>query len=179
MQMQRFPTPAARFVRLLGALAIVLGIFGMHALSHHSASHEPAPVAVPSATYEVSYTDPTSAPSGADMGPVTRAHVQHQTSSVDQAAHMQSGPSTHAPGGHGPGTGDSGEPGHSVGDMVMLCVAMLVAAAASLLTILGLLRRVPRVWAVLFPAIITRVTRQIAPRGTGPPAVWQFSVIRC
>lgn len=80
---------------------------------------------------------------------------------------------------HGTAAGNTGEPGRSLGGVVMLCVAMLVAAAASLLGILGLLRRVPRVWAVLCPTVIARVARQVAPRGTGPPSVWQFSVIRC
>lgn len=85
----------------------------------------------------------------------------------------------HDPDSHETGRGGEGEPGHSLGDMVMLCVAMLVAAGASLLAMLGLHRRVPRVWAVLPPAITARVTRQDAYRGTGPPPVWQFSVIRC
>lgn len=69
-------------------------------------------------------------------------------------------------------------PEHSMADMMMLCVAMLVAAALGLLLALAL-RRVART-----PSLVDRVRHLVttlAPQraGTGPPYVWEFSVIRC
>jgi hypothetical protein len=63
--------------------------------------------------------------------------------------------------------------------MVMLCFAMLAAAAGALLLLLLGPRRRPRDWAHR-PTAPTTVTRWVTDRlGTGPPYVWQFSVIRC
>jgi uncharacterized protein DUF6153 len=70
--------------------------------------------------------------------------------------------------------------GHDMGDMVMLCVSMLAAAAVTLLLLLALTRRIPRSWTRQRPAPPVRLTRWVAARlGTGPPPVWEFSVIRC
>ena len=107
MQREPYIAPASRLARVSAAVAIVLGIFGMHALSLHPTGHEPAAMAVPVA-----------------------AHV---------------------------------------------ATATMLVAAASFLTILRLLRRAPRVWAVLHPIATVRITRRVAPTGTGPPPVWRFS----
>jgi hypothetical protein len=69
--------------------------------------------------------------------------------------------------------------GNDTGTMVMLCVAMLASAAGALLLLLVCLRRIPRLW-VHLPTPSIAVTRWVTARlGTGPPPVWQFSVIRC
>lgn len=136
-------------VRLGAALAIVLGLLGMHVLSHHGATHETAPTVT---------------------APLAAAH------------HDAAGATHQAPPAHdstGSGDGGAGGTGHVLGDMVMLCVAML-AVAATLLALLAFIRRVPRLWAVLRPAVTRfRPTGRLTPTGTGPPPVWEFSVIRC
>jgi hypothetical protein len=70
-------------------------------------------------------------------------------------------------------------PGHDMGDMVMLCASMLVAAGFALMALL--LRRVPTSsWTITRPRLAPTVRRPGRDRaGTGPPAVWAFSVIRC
>lgn len=66
----------------------------------------------------------------------------------------------------------------SMGDMVMLCVAMLIGAAAGLLLALGLRRlATARSVDVLWGRVAARVRPQRV--ATGPPYVWEFSVIRC
>lgn len=141
-------TPVFRFVRLGAVLAIVLGIFGMHALSLHGTTHaEPSPRVATALT-------------GSMAADAVTEHGPHQSGASDD-------------------TDDTGGTGHGMGDMVMLCVAMLTAAA-TLLALLVLVRRVPRLWAVLRPAAARfRPTSWLNPTGTGPPPVWQFSVIRC
>ena len=71
------------------------------------------------------------------------------------------------------------QPVTSLGHMVLLCVATLAAAAGTLLALRSLIRRAPRVWAVLRRASSRRITGWLTPTGTGPPPVWEFSVIRC
>ncbi len=68
--------------------------------------------------------------------------------------------------------------GHDMGNMVMLCAAMLAAAGALLLLTVGF-RRTSRSWTPLSaaPASITRWAT--ARTATGPPPVWEFSVVRC
>ena len=154
--------PVTRLVLLGAVLVIVLGILGMHALSHPGTAREPAPTVA-----TASATDMTGAMS-ADAG---HPHARHQAEAARRSAPAHDT--------HGTGRGDAGGTGHSLGDMVMLCVAML-AAAATLLALLAFLRRVPRLWAVLRPAVTHFCpTSWLAPMGTGPPSVWQFSVIRC
>lgn len=138
--------------RLGALLAVLFGIVGMHALSHPGPGHDAAP-----STVGAAYAD-------------VRAVAAH-----DRAAAA----------GHGAGhvteaaLDDDGGPGHSPGDVMMLCAAMLVVAGA-LLGLLARLRRVPRLWAVLRPALTYfRPTARAARGGTGPPPAWQFSVIRC
>ena len=81
--------------------------------------------------------------------------------------------------------GDTGSAGdtrsgadHDLAGMAMLCVVMLAAAAVTLLALLaiGVLRPVRS--AAFLPAAVRRRTVRWA-RATGPPPVWQFSVIRC
>lgn len=69
--------------------------------------------------------------------------------------------------------------GHDMGSMLMLCVSILVAAGIGLLALL--LHRVPRSsWLLIRLRFITTVRSLIPARtGSGPPAVWAFSVIRC
>ena len=68
---------------------------------------------------------------------------------------------------------------HGAAEMVVLCAAMLAAAAGMLLALAGLRHRAPPVWAELRAALALRVTSRDRPGGTGPPAVWEFSVVRC
>ena len=70
-------------------------------------------------------------------------------------------------------------PQHGAAEMVVLCAAMLAAAAGMLLVLAGLRHRAPPVWAELRSALALRVTSRARPGGTGPPAVWKFSVVRC
>ena len=63
--------------------------------------------------------------------------------------------------------------------MVMLCVAMLAGAAAGLLVLAlrsGALVRVRRFGLLLGGASAVPAPLRF---GTGPPALWRFSVIRC
>lgn len=151
--------PASRFVRLGAVLAIVLGILGMHALSHHGTTHaEPTP--------RIASTLSDSLVDGAATG-----HAHHRSEATPDST-----PATDI---QAADSGDAGGPNHSLGDMLMLCVAML-AAAGTMLGLLAFIRRVPRLWAMLRPAAThVRPTSWLNPTGSGPPPVWQFSVIRC
>jgi hypothetical protein len=134
--------------------AIVLGIIGMHALSTHG---------VMGITDHSTMTGPT-------VSPMVGAHGD-----------MSTGPVTSPPIGEHTGmpAGPDGEDGHNLGSMVMLCFAMLAATAGALLLLLLGLRYKPRVWDYPLPAPTT-LTRWVTARlGTGPPYVWNFSVIRC
>ncbi|WP_248581094.1 hypothetical protein [Nocardioides sp. InS609-2] len=136
---------------LLGAVvvSIVLGIVGMHALNTHGVM------------------------SNADHAVMTgeaSEHVAGQMAVTDEAATSVPGAAAATP---------AGGAGHGLGDMVMLCVAMLAAAAGILLLLLAGLRRIPRTWAHL-PAAPTTVPQWFVARlGAGPPPEWEFSVTRC
>lgn len=150
-------TPSGAVPALLGAFvaSIVLGIIGMHALSTHG---------VMGTTDHSTMTSPVAAPVAAAHGDMSGA----SDASTTEAVHA--GVSSTAP--------KKGE-GHSLGSMVMLCFAMLAATAGALLLLLLGLQRAPRVWAHR-PTTPTSVTKWVTARlGTGPPYVWQFSVIRC
>lgn len=135
--------------------SIVLGIIGMHALSTHG---------VIASTDHSTMTSPATSPMAAAHG--------------DMSAGAITSPSSEALAGIASTAPDSGD-GHHMGTMVMLCLAMLAATAAALLLLLVGLRRRPRVWA-LRPAVPITVTKWVTARlGTGPPYVWQFSIIRC
>lgn len=75
--------------------------------------------------------------------------------------------------------GGVGSADHDMATMMMLCGAMLTSAGALLLALFGW-RRFSHVWARRSPGtslragpLPTRIAR------TGPPTVWEFSVIRC
>lgn len=150
-------TPSRTASALLAAVvaSIVLGIIGMHALSTHG---------VLGATDHSAMTSPvTSETSGAD-GDLSAGPLANPTAGV------HAGMSSTAP--------QKGD-GHSLGSMVMLCFAMLAATAGALLLLLLGLHRQPLVWTHR-PTVPTSVTQWVTARlGTGPPYVWQFSVIRC
>ncbi len=146
-------SPASRAVpALLAAVvaSIVLGIVGMHALSAHGIT-------------------------GMDMGTTDRSAM------TEAHGDMSANTATSETGGLPAlvtASVPAGGKGHMV-DMVMLCIAMLAAAAGALLALLLGLRRRTRVWAHA-PTVPATVTRWVSARlGTGPPYVWQFSVIRC
>lgn len=146
--------PSRAVCALLAAavVSVVLGILGMHALNTHGV---------------MSNTDHV-ATSGAASSPLAGSYADM---SVAPAIGNNAGVTTTVPT-TVPGRGNV----HNMGDMVMLCVVMLVAAAGWLL--LGL-RRIPRVWAHLPVALDTVTTWVTSRRGTGPPPAWEFSVIRC
>lgn len=68
--------------------------------------------------------------------------------------------------------------GHGLGGMVVLCTVMLAAAALGLLALL-VARLVRRVRLVRLARLAARIQPVCWTRGTGPPPVWEFSVIRC
>lgn len=143
--------PSRAVPALLAAVvaSIVLGIIGMHALSTHGTM---------GTAHASAMTSPMTGAHG-DMtaGPLTTPTAGAHTDASSTA----------------PPKGD----GHSLGGMVMLCFAMLAATAGALL--LRGLRRKPRVWAHRPTVPISVTTWVTARHGTGPPYVWQFSVIRC
>ncbi|MEO5664354.1 MAG: hypothetical protein ABIR39_13825 [Nocardioides sp.] len=131
--------------------AVVLGIIGMHALSTHGV-----------------------------MGTTDHSTMTSPVSSLLDGAHDDTHGSTATTGAHAglPALPDGGD-GHSPGSMVMLCFAMLAAAAGALLLLSLGLRRKPRV-RTHRRGVLTTVTKVVTARlGTGPPYVWNFSVIRC
>lgn len=135
-------------------VSVVFGIVGMHALDTHGVMGNPEHAAMTGQT-----TGQTSGSHGdmsADMGASDLAGV--------------TGAGAAAP---------AGNSGHTMGGMVMSCVAVLAAAAGVLLLLLIGLRRIPRVWAHL-PTVPGTLPRWFTARiGTGPSPVWDFSVIRC
>lgn len=137
-------------------VSIILGILGMHALSTHGVMDGADHGGHPAMSGTGAMTSETSDPAaGLLVDPV-----------VDPVADPAAA-----------GAGEGG--GHDMGGMVMLCAAMLAATAAALLLLVLGLRRVPRFWALL-PTAVTTMTRGVTSRpGTGPPPVWEFSVIRC
>lgn len=68
--------------------------------------------------------------------------------------------------------------GTDMGDMLMLCMAILTAAAGAVLAVLGLrgLRR--RIRGLLPPGTFD-LRPVLAQVRSGPPPAWRFSVIRC
>lgn len=137
-------------VRLLAALVVVLGIVGMHSLAHSGPSHTPA---------------------AADAGAALAHHMPGGTDA--HAAPMSSADAVE------PGRTFGSGPEHTWGDMVMLCTAML-AAAGTVFALLWSIRRNPRLWALVAPPVShVRPLRWLARVDSGPPAAWQFSVIRC
>lgn len=105
----------------------------------------------------------------------------HQTSTptgVDpHAAHP---PPDHEPIATGAAPSSPGHADHgSMSDTVMLCAAMLLAAAAGLLPALGLVRIAHVAPLSLRPLFRLPVLHATARAGTGPPSLWELSVNRC
>lgn len=65
-----------------------------------------------------------------------------------------------------------------MGGMLMLCIAVLTAAAGALLALLAL-RRLKCAW-LRAPRLDGTIVRRLLDYiGAGPPPAWEFSVIRC
>ena len=145
-------------------VAIVLGILGMHGIDAHGVNLQSpmthaAHAATPTAPVMAGH-DP------ATPGPTVTSDDVHSAGEVTSSRSSES---------DGPTNGTGG-----MGGMVMLCVAMLAGATAALLAVLVRRGRLPRVWAVLkSPGRMRPVVPAVLRIGTGPPAVWRFSVIRC
>ena len=148
-------TPSRALPALLTAAvaSIVLGIMGMHALSTHG-------------VMGMGITDHSTLTS-----PMTEAHGDaHGELVMSPASGEHAAMSSAAP--------HDGR-GHDMSGLVLLCLAMLSATAGALLVLILGLRRRPRTWAYRL-VTAAAVTRWVTARlGTGPPYVWQFSVIRC
>jgi hypothetical protein len=135
--------------------------------------------------------DPTSAISAAgtgmtgmsdlDAGADAHEHVHSgaSTSANETAATSAGTAGTHAVSRVAAWTPDPAQHG-GMCDMVMLCVAMLVAAASALLALL-LVRRPPQSFCRIARNVLGSVIPGLVPSrgGTGPPHVWAFAVIRC
>lgn len=143
---------------LTAVAAIVLGILGMHALHVHGA----VPASSATSSAHAGHAVPHLEDRGAD-------HSTHGTVAV-----------AGAPGSAGPVDDRPAVPGHGTGDLAMWCVVMLAAAAIGLL-LAFVLRRVPPTGRLTartrLRSILVGLTPSVA--GTGPPPVWEFSVIRC
>lgn len=143
---------------LLGLVAVLLaGILGMHALAGHG----------------------TPAAAAAVVAPAPDRHAAHAGTLAPGASHTddEHGAAS-APPVSSSSHGDPGRSGHGLGGMVALCAAMLAAAALGLLALL-VGRLVRRVRLVRPARLVARIQPVRWARGTGPPPVWQFSVIRC
>lgn len=139
----------AGLVAVVGA--IVLGILGMHAFAH----------------------DPMQMP-GADHGVAV-------ATTVDPASHDMTTTAIDATAASAPGetVADVRVPAHSMGDMVMLCAAMLLAVAAGILLALRLRQHIASIPISIRPRPCSRTFPVTARVGIGPPAEWKFSVVRC
>ncbi|QBX56762.1 hypothetical protein EXE58_15720 [Nocardioides seonyuensis] len=159
----RAPT-AARAASPMGLAvliaALVVGILGMHALASHGTP------AAPAASNATSMTGTTSDHHPAM--PSVDSHEGHVPSAGPHSTDAVTG------GGGDPGSG----PGHDMASMVMQCIGMLAAAALPLLARLAVGFVRPLRPAVFLPADVLERTFHWV-RSTGPPSVWQFSVIRC
>ncbi|KQV63398.1 hypothetical protein ASC64_17585 [Nocardioides sp. Root122] len=161
----RVPTaarPSARTALAAFVAALVVGILGMHALATHGTT--PA-TASASAASSMAMTGGMPAPETTTSGDShqRQAHAvtsDASTSVADNAADTGSGA------------------GHDMGTMAMLCVVMLAAAALTLLVLLAVRIVRPLLPDAFHPAAAPARAVQWV-RGTGPPHVWAFSVIRC
>jgi len=163
----------ARPVLVAAVVVIALGILAMHGISLHGICHQPTLAAV---TSEMATEMGHPALDGSGFA----ASYHHAAASSHHEPPVRAtGGDTHA--GAAAHSGDAaptaGERG--MGHLVLLCVAMLAAAAGTLLALRFPIRRAPRVWAVLRRVPSRRITGWLTPTGTGPPPVWEFSVIRC
>jgi hypothetical protein len=147
--------------------ALVVGILGMHALGTHGTTTAPAPATASSTATTGAMPAHESMTSG-DSSP---AHDHAAVSSASTSA-TTSGADTEAEADAGSGSG------HDMGAMAVLCVVMLAAAALRFLVLLAVRIVRPLLPAAFHPAAApARALPWV--RGTGPPHVWAFSVIRC
>lgn len=110
-------------------------------------------------------------------GTPVAAHEAHAATAGVEAMAMADGHVDHTAAAGAPGT-HHGSGGHAE-HLLMLCAVMLGGAAIALLGLLLLPAQHPlRPLRALMPAVVvpTLVARV---RATGPPPVWEFSVIRC
>lgn len=145
--------------------ALVVGILGMHALASHGSPTAPTAPTAASSTWS-SAGMPSSRDAATATGDSLAGHAH--------AAAATAVPTEGAVTGVDVGTGS----GHGMTDMVMSCIVMLAAAALTLLVRLFGDPFRPLLPAAFEPAVVhERVLLWV--RGTGPPPVWAFSVIRC
>lgn len=147
------PTSGARTAVAALVAALVVGILGMHALASHGTAAAPT--------------------ASSSMTGMSSAHEAALASGDSHDGHADAQPSMAAS-----GTGAESGSGHDMANMVMLCVVMLAAAALTLLVLLAV-RFVRTVLPAGFQPAAVRAHALQWVRGTGPPYVWQFSVIRC
>lgn len=153
------PSSGARTAVAALVSALVVGILGMHALA----------------------SDGTAAAAPAASSSMTGMSSAHEAAMASGDSHDEH---AHAANAQPPlaaaGTGADSNPGsgHDMANMVMLCVVMLAAAALTLLVLLAV-RFVRTVLPAAFQPAAMRAHALQWVRGTGPPYVWQFSVIRC
>ena len=152
MAMQGLPGRRPTLLTLLIA-ALVAGIFGMHAL-----------VAGIGCGATESSLPAGDGATGASPGMAAMGHASAGTGP------MKAAPSRTASPVHG-GCPD-------MGGMLMLCIAVLTAAAGALLALLAH-RRLKCAWLSAPRRDRTIVRRLLDYARTGPPPVWEFSVIRC
>jgi hypothetical protein len=158
--------PRTRLLLPVLLAAIVLGILGMHALARHGAmpghgaDHHPGAATATSGTAEVSHRDGHGAP-------------------VAEPASEPAAGMALVASGAGFSVATVGSLDFPLGEMTMLCAAMLLTAAAGALLSVRL-RRVASADGFSVARLRSAIVRLLAARaGTGPPYVWEFSVVRC
>lgn len=154
-------------IAVVGALG--LGILGMHGLTQHGASPVPASrqsVAAVSVDPHAAHPAPHHKPVATETG--TQTSTETSTGAAASASPAAS-----------PGSGASSPTHGSASDIVRLCGAMLLAAAAGLLLALRLVQFGHLAPASLRPLFRVPAFPATARAGTGPPPVWEFSVVRC
>ena len=153
--------PRARRLTFALLAAVILGILGMHALARHDAMPPGGTVDRPSA--------------GAAVTLMPMGHAHRAGGTVASADAPVAGPTS-------PAVGTSVRtvepPGSAMSTMLVLCAAMLLTAGGALL-VLRLRRLVGTGGLPLAPPRRPLVTRLAARVGTGPPYVWEYSVVRC
>ena len=160
----RVPTaarPGGRTALAAFVAALVVGILGMHALAIHGTT--PATASADASSVAMTGGMPAPEPTASGDPHHGQAHAVTSgasTSAADDEADTGSGS------------------GHDMGTMAMLCVVMLAAAALTLLVLLAVRIARPLLPAAFHPAAAPARALQWV-RGTGPPHVWAFSVIRC
>jgi hypothetical protein len=132
--------------------AVVAGIFGMHGLVCSSGTD--------AADHAMSMASGQEVPAHLDMG--TPGDTRQTAATASPASHAVPAPVD----------------GSGMGDMLMLCLAVLTAIAGALLGLLVLHRYAST--ALWSPRGAGPLARGVfRPLPTGPPSAWRFSVIRC